>query len=697
MGFGKFKFVNKDVFSELKKSLEDIKKENSTLKNKYNQFIEDINIEKSNNGSSDSKRLRTSIWDDPNSFMSLEDSVRVPNYPINEYVLLRVAYQSDILMTVINALRDGIFRRGHIIKEKVQIPDKNQSILLKSIIKKINCNNQTIYDLLKIFEQDLNILDDGYLVAIKDYVFGIDGDILHEETKEIIRASPVKLRIISDVNGNLGYNDNGEKLYVSPLNRLHLITESQARDMGFKDKNGIKLQRAYYRGESYLGNSLNYFYYLKDEVLHLSKHNPSLLYGYPPILSVWMKITTLLEQDRFLLLNYQKGRSPRGVLVARTPNYKSFEVAWEELKQKTRADPHSINPVAIETSDGKGGLDWIDLMKPLEDMQFIESRNEMRRQIGALYGVMPLFSGDLSQAGGLNNEGLQMVVTNKSIELGQKLYNERVFKWILKQFKITDYILELEEPEEKSEIEDQEVMSLKIDNAVKMNQMGFNVEYDQESGDFDYSGSAKTPEHEPFIPFQKSSEIVKENRSSYPFFEISKSPFFEIKNSGQFFSEIQKQDQTEEFVKFLQKQQFDRQYEDLTKTQSNYINDIIMEGILKRLSLREVINKIMNVGVDFEQAETIARTESGILKNTAKEFNLKKLPDIEDRKFKWIGPRDHRTSKISKQIKKDSKKGLPLDVLKKLVRKTSEEFGFEPKRDWFSHPNQRHTYNEVRR
>ncbi len=157
--------------------------------------------------------------------------------------------------------------------------------------------------------------------------------------------------------------------------------------------------------------------------------------------------------------------------------------------------------------------------------------------------------------------------------------------------------------------------------------------------------------------------------------------------------EIQKDDWGLE--EFIAKNIFSRKFEGLSKTKSDKIKKIILKGILGKQSLTEVAKKIENAGVKKDQANLIARTESAVLKNATREFNFKRAKGAEDFKYKWIGPSDNRTSEISKDIKSKSIKGLKLDTLKNLVRKTSENFGFKPDRDWFSHPNQRHTFTRL--
>jgi len=628
----------------------------------------------------------------------------IPYYRIGHTHMEHLALQSDIFMTVINALRNKIFRRGFKIEEKIDNPSEDQLEILKNIMRRLNTNNQSLKDVTKMFEQDENIYDDGYLIAINDYIFKSDGEILDADTKEIIKANPTVMAIIADSEGRMGYTQEGKRVFVSVTNRGTLITEEAALSKDMKDDQGLALQPAFYRGITYYNNQSRDIFYIPGEVLHLSKHNPTSINGRSPMFSIWMKMTTLIEQDRYLLLNYQKGRPPRGMLVIPTTNFASTQSAWEALKAEARKDPHAINPLLVENKEGKNGeVRWIEFMKPLADMQFIESRNEMRRGIGALYGVMPLFSGDMSESGGLNNEGLQITVTNQAVEEGQKLYNEKVLPWILERFGITDYLLELEEPEEKDEVIDAKIRGIKIDNAIKMSQMGFDVSYNKQDDEFIFSEEATTPTEQQGIFGGSKETKLNDPKLEKEFFtilstqqerDLGKDAYDMImedaKGEG---LDIQKQDKGLE--EFIAKNIFRRKFEGLSKTKSNKIKEILLKGILAKESLTEVTKKIISAGVEKEQAELIARTESAILKNATREFNFTRATGSEDFIYKWVGPDDNRTSDISKEIKRKSIKGLKIEKLKGLVRKTSESFGFKPDRDWFSHPNQRHTFTRV--
>lgn len=632
----------------------------------------------------------------------------IPYYRIGNQHMESLALQSDIFMTTINALRNKIFRRGYKITELVNNPDKMQLERLTQIKKRLNRNDQSLKDVSKMFEQDENIFDDGYLIAIQEYIFGTDGEIAKSIPKEIIRASPTVMAIIADSEGRLGYTQEGKRVFVSVTNRSILVTEEEANARGMKDKDGLKLQPAYYRGITYYGQQSRDIFYIPGEVFHMSKHNPTSINGRTPMYSIWMKMVTLIEQDRYLLLNYQKGRPPRGMLIISTTNFASTKAAWEALKAETRKDPHSINPLLMGDKDGKGKVEWIDFMKPLGDMQFIESRNEMRRQIGAIYGVMPLFSGDLSQSGGLNNEGLQITVTNQAVEEGQKLYNEKFLPWILDKFEITDYKIELEEPEEKDEVIDAKIEGIKIDNAIKMSQIGFEVTYDKETKEFQFSEQATQPVENEFGSIANPKPTRLNDPSLEKAFikvldtqtdrDLKKDTYDMIINQSKedefkgLTFDIQKGSPLEDF---MSKNIFDRQFEGLSKTKSNKIRKALLKGIIAKEGLIELNKTIEALGVEKDQAELIVRTESNVLRNASREFNFSRVEGSERFLFKWVGPNDRRTSDISKEIKSKSSRGLKLEKLKSLVRKTSEKFGFSPDRDWFSHPNQRHTFTRL--
>lgn len=436
-----------------------------------------------------------------------DDQVLIPLQPIPMEIVFDVAKYSDVLRTIHQSLRKEIFREGYEIVENFAVkcnacekefdnpvdecdeckstdlnePNIEQKKQLIKFCKNVNDNDQDIINVSEEVNDDLEIIDDGYLVCIKDYYFDDEGKIVKKIPVEIIRADPQFMRLIADKQGRPARNVNGDNLYFCPAHRdTLLINEEVCNSCG---KETIK---AYYRSEYIEGK---YMYYGKDECKHKSKYSPSLTYGTSVIYAVWMKVITLINMDVYMKDYYTKQRPPRGLLFCNTPNMDSLTKAWAWMLDEFKKNPHIIPPIGIENPTGTRGklVEFIDFMRSLDEMQFIEARNEFRRQIGACYSVMPIFQADISTSGGLNNEGLQITVTNRAVKDGQGIYHDDggFYVWICKQLEITDYSIRLPINEEQDMIAKEDLKIKKAQHARLMQEMGFSVTYNEEE-DFEY-------------------------------------------------------------------------------------------------------------------------------------------------------------------------------------------------------------------
>jgi len=641
-------------------------------------------------------------FEDRTRMAAKDDNVLVPVLPFSESFLTTLSLESDILRTALHILKRKLFKRGVKIVSKTDTGNLLEEAKIKYILKKANKNGQTLLAVLKQVEEDLNVHDDAYLICTKEYFYNFQGRIIDEMTKpvELIRGSPERVRLIIDHQGNAGLTPEGKKVFVSPANRAATFSEEQAVAMNYIDSaTGKEMRQAYYRAEIKDGD---YVYYFKDEILHISKWNKSMGYGYSNIFACWMKILTLIYQDRHLMTAYKKGRPPRGILTLGTTNYESTKKAWEEAKAEARNDPHAIVPLLYEnTSSARNLAQWLDLMPSLNEMQYVESRNEMRRAILALWGITPVFSGDVETSGGLNNEGLQMEISNETIEEGQKLYNEEVFPWILEQLGINETELILEEPEEKDELEDERILQLKIQNAVQMKQMGFDVTYFPKEQHFEYSEKATQPMQQ-FGPFgqdpapQKPALQNPLNQKQVFKKKLSKEDHAiallknEIELSKQTFTltpELEKK-----FLETLKESLWDKTFEGLAKTTSDTVKQTILAGIVERQTLQQVIDKITDLGVDKAQAETIARTEATAIQNSAREFFFKEIDPKAERKVYWLTAQDNRVSPVCKEIHELTKKGVSMKQLKKTIQDVARRHGLNP-RELVPHPLCRSSIN----
>ena len=149
--------------------------------------------------------------------------------------------------------------------------------------------------------------------------------------------------------------------------------------------------------------------------------------------------------------------------------------------------------MGIESEGGKGSVEWIKFMDSLKEMDYIQVKDDLRDRISAFYGVSKIFMADNSASGGLNNEGMQVLVTNRAVEMAQTIWNNYVFPFMTLEFGITDWELRLPPSEEEDEIAVLRKREIEVNVAAAIKNLGFEVDMDDE-GRFIYTKPEPQPE-----------------------------------------------------------------------------------------------------------------------------------------------------------------------------------------------------------
>jgi hypothetical protein len=126
-------------------------------------------------------------------------------------------------------------------------------------------------------------------------------------------------------------------------------------------------------------------------------------------------------------------------------------------------------------------------------MQYSAVREELRVRISAFFGVSNVFMQDSGKSGGLSNEGLQILVTNRAVEYGQKIYTRDLFPRLLNEMGVSDWKLSLYPNEEEDEVTRLRRDEMEVNIASRMMQLGFKPELKDE-GDRDIRFVYKNPE-----------------------------------------------------------------------------------------------------------------------------------------------------------------------------------------------------------
>jgi hypothetical protein len=314
-------------------------------------------------------------------------------------------------------------------------------------------------------------MDDAFMILIKEYYQDPETkEVSFYRVKEILRGDPIFLRIIADKRGV-----RGGRYRVCPLHRD--VVRSYAEEEKTCEVCGHALEDVHYVNTAGSGKTQ---YYLEGEVIHVSKYNPSKLYGRSPVSTLWRQAMTLTAMDNYMYTAYSKRRMPKGLISVTTDNLESMKSFFKSMDEKLERDPHYIPKIGIESNTGKGGVNWVKFMDTLEEMQYLPARDEMRQRIASFYGVSNVFMMDTGKSGGLNNEGMQILVTNRAVEFGHKVYTEHLFPRLMEQLDVNDWQLTLYPNEEEDEVTRLRRDEMEVNIAQRMVMLGYEPELVQE-------------------------------------------------------------------------------------------------------------------------------------------------------------------------------------------------------------------------
>ena len=471
-------------------------------------------------------------------YMSTDTGAKLPIFPFPLIMIYELADNIDAIRIPIETLNREMFKNGFEIVERFKYKCENcaktfqyapnihdesedkidmkkvqcdscgsydmrrpvpehRKILEDIMSKPVNGNMQNMEDLSRQLERDLEIADNAYMLLLKNYfIDDISGEIdpLKTEIKELLRIDPPQVAMIADSDGRIGYDDKRQKIWVCP--RFEHRDKRQYTDRC--DICNAKCLKAIIEVNSVYSIGVPHpkrVIYGEGEVIwKAGKYKPSLIYGLSPIFAIWSKAMSLSHMDEYVRKYFDKMRPPRGLLVVASRNYETFRKSWDALEQKATEDPYMIHPLMVESDKGgKNMANWIDFTGSLQELQFIEVRKELRQIIGAVYGVLPLYYGEM--VGGWSQEGLQVTITNRAVKWGQDILYKSFFKKFAEVMGVDDWDLKLVAGEENDKLSELQREGVEIDNMAKLQQMGFKIERTH-TGEYNISKEVQELENE---------------------------------------------------------------------------------------------------------------------------------------------------------------------------------------------------------
>ncbi len=356
----------------------------------------------------------------------------------------------------------------------IEPPKKEEKKHLKQLLKYVNQNNESLITVTKQCEDDLQKYDDMYLIIIKEYEITEDGKISWN-VEEILRGDPALLRISSTERGQIGQYE------FTCLFHRHFITTN--RNEGCTDCDIKELFPVEYVA-TMMGDTDVEQAYISGEVIHASKYSQSLLYGYPPLLTLWFYAVTTVQMTKYMSQYYDYRRKPNGAIGIPAHTIKDAQDTYDYWYSMTQKDPHYF-PIFNIPPDTKSIPQFVNFMDTLKEADYIAVRDEFRRACYRFYGVSPVIQGDMSQGSGLNSEGQQFKVTDRATQMAQSTWNTvhdspGVFERLLKQLGIHDWRLELPNPDEDDKMAPLQRRHQKLLTAQIGRQLGLTMQLPEE-------------------------------------------------------------------------------------------------------------------------------------------------------------------------------------------------------------------------
>lgn len=594
-------------------------------------------------------------------------------------------------------------------------PRVEQKREAQRLFESVNKEGQSLGSLMELCEDDHGRIGVAAFIVKKQYriasgdtdilgkpVFQ-EGEVISEDVDELVRADPKRTVPVTDENGRIG----GWK-WTCPVHRQEALRKDDKVVPGQSTcpECGAQLREIYFAEKEYVGGRDAKKYYFEDEVITWAHFFPRQhgLDGLSPVHHIWLKQAVLHWMDIYAAAFYDPNsdKYPNKFMVVHTTNAESwernFEQAEDEASDNLYAQQIFVNEYAVD-SQSTPELQTIDLMDDELRGQNDAIKKRYKSDIRQQFGVTDVFDSELEDAGGLNNEGLQLEVTDRHVASAQKKLMRDPLDELMKILGYTDYRVTFVPPQ----VEDLDSLEQKIKIGTDAANAGLDARLEDEEleiddGEFEESstgaegaGGLFAQEHDD-EEWEHASEKLSEGFEHLVWSEVDTKadPFWD--------EDSRVPDAVQELIKEAIRDGAIFESIDGVSASSK-LEDFFEEKLTQPQgwSLSSIANDLQSkFDIAEDQAATVARTESASILNNAREKSYERLGVEDEAQFKWIGPDDHRTTDACEWLKEQTKDGVTMERLVELEKEAQEKFF--PNLDTFRrhvvHPEERHTFTE---
>ena len=329
-------------------------------------------------------------------------------------------------------------------------PNLEQKREAEQMLESVNKEGQSLRGVAREAEWDQWLAGVPVLVLRHKYAVSngplAEGEVIASEPMELLKADPKRVVPVVDENRRIGGH-----WWACPIDR----TAGEDGSAHFHDRPGdceecgAPLREVYFAelGDGYDEENVESVYF-EEEVLTYPYPFPRHrgLDGLSPIHHIWVKQAIIEMQDSYAAAFYdpESERLPNQFMILHTTNADKWEERLEKARKESKEDVYESPVFANEYSPQSGSTPEVQVVDAMPDELLGQNeslRDQFKSDIRQALNVSDLHDSDLEEGGGLNNEGLQLEVVDRSIAEQQHEYVTGWLDELGKRLGIEDYYI----------------------------------------------------------------------------------------------------------------------------------------------------------------------------------------------------------------------------------------------------------------
>lgn len=594
---------------------------------------------------------------------------------------------------------------------EVREPDPAEKRAVEQLVESVNKEGQSLRSLAKALEWDQWLPGVPVLVLRHEYTLAASGEILKRSVSELVKGDPKRVRPVVDENRRIGGH-----WWACPRCR-HAADYEPADRPGQCDHCDARLREVYFAEVDGSPDDVD-AYYFGEEVLTFPWAFPRLhgLDGLSPVHHIWLKQLIIDFQDRYAGAFYdpESDRLPNQFIVLHTTNPDAWEERLKGAREDAKEDVYDSPVFTNEYSATDSSTPEVQVVDAMPDELLGQNqalKDTYKKDIRQAFGISDVFDSDMKEAGGLNNEGLQIEVTDRSIATQMHDYVEGWLDELAKRLGIDDWqfgYIPATGP-------DAEELEGKIDAGLKAEQAGLDARLADEEveiadGEFDPVDPVEQPGGGmgggPFGAAASEPEDATDHSSHDYGPTLSKATPEDLSGATDVLFEAHTHLAWPDLVEQKADEPFWSQDEDMPEFVQQLIEEALRSGAVSQISkhlpagvsrsnvrgfFEEKLTQpqgwsLRSLTEDYaerfdvaeEQAANAVRRQTKSVLDTAREEGYQRQGDLDDRRFKWVGPVDDEKTDASWEVLRRTNPDhggtpVPLDELRQIVAEARRE------------------------